>query len=239
MSKRERYRKTADAKRLHRALGEHIRDMADMAGGATRREVAELLADQPGNREHGKDVDYMESRWVWSPEFVPMLVPTAAVHPVKIASGRTRSRSVGPIVIDINHRGAKQIDANNVKTDFVPPVVIIDGQHRWNDARIDGVKYMHAIVGTLALPEIHTAMIRHEHDTAIPKYSRRYAAVPEGRGKKILLGFEETASKDCRTAGTVCEHCRHFNPDGTKCGLFELLEIIPTVKPDSYCKAFV
>lgn len=239
---RERYRKSADAERLHQAMGERIRDMAPMAGGATRDEVAELLADQIGNRQAGKDADYMRNRWVWSPEFVPMLVPTAAVHPVKIPSGRTRSRTVGPIVIDINHRGVKQLNEENIRTDFVPPIVIIDGQHRWNDARLDGVKYLHAIVGTLALPAIHAAMLRHEHDTGIPKYSWRYAAVPilsNSRGEKTLLGYSEPAPKECRAEGRVCEYCRHFIADGTRCGLFELLEITPTVKPDAYCRAFV
>jgi len=106
-----------------------------------------------------RNKDYLQKRWVVSPEFIPMQLPVAMLHPVRIPSGRSHSYSVGPIVIEDNFRKVEQTDAG-VKNGFVPPFVIIDGQHRWYDARQRGQKMIRALVGVNAMKKINAALLQ-------------------------------------------------------------------------------
>lgn len=141
----------------HRKSGH--RDMTDLAGGAERHQIVRLLAAQAGNAEKGKTPEYLEKRWVRSPEFVPMILPVEILHPVRVPPpGESGTRSVGPIVVEINFRNVFMRE-NRRFTDFVPRTVIIDGQHRWNEAKLAGEKFIHAIVGTLAVPILNKSLI--------------------------------------------------------------------------------
>lgn len=134
------------------------RDMTHFSRGATRHDVAQLLADQVGNRGK-KDLEYLENRWTRSEHFVPMELPTEILHPVRIPSGRTRSHSVGPLVVEINFRNVEQTDAGE-PNGFVPPYVVIDGQHRWYTAQQTGQPTIHAIVGVLAIPLVTAELLK-------------------------------------------------------------------------------
>lgn len=147
---------------IHHAYHKHgnndVRDMTPFAGGMTAEEVAVLLADQPGNKEAGKDIDYLRGRWIRSENFVPMTLPIDQVFPVKIPSGRTESQTVGPIIVEINFRKISQIGQDGKENGFVPPTLDIDGQHRWYDAKKNGQKEIQALVGDLAVPELKKKM---------------------------------------------------------------------------------
>jgi hypothetical protein len=161
---RDRYEKALH-EMLHHAAHTHPanseRDMTTYAHGMTAEQVGELLADQPGNK--GRKPDEMQKKWVTSTKFVPMRVPIHAVHPVRVPSGRTKSHTVGPIVVEDNFRGKEQILAGDIHPDgFIPPTLIIDGQHRHNDAKNAGETHINALVGEKAVPKILGAMLQHE-----------------------------------------------------------------------------
>jgi len=135
------------------------RDMTNLSTGATDDDIADLLADQIGNKQSGKNRKRLKKRWVVSPEFTPAYLPVAMLHPVRIPSGRTHSYSVGPIVIEDNFRKVEQTDAGQ-PNGFVPPFVIIDGQHRWADAKARGQKMIRALVGTHARAKVNAALLQ-------------------------------------------------------------------------------
>lgn len=136
-----------------------MRDMSNYAGGMTDDEVVMLLADQKGNKKHGDQSKRLRERWVRSEEFVPMILPVDLCYPVRVPSGRTKSYSTGPIVIENNFRNVEQSDAG-VKNGFIPPWLVIDGQHRWYQAKLSGQKTIRAVVGIDAVGKIHAAMLR-------------------------------------------------------------------------------
>ena len=140
----------------HQHASNAVRDMTHFEHGMSAEDVAKLLADQPGNK--GKTADEMRKKWVASEKFVPMKVPVQAVHPVRVPTGRTESKTVGPIVIDDNFRGVEQL--NSGSSGFKPQTLIIDGQHRHNDAKNRGEQWMNAVVGEKAVPKVNAAMIR-------------------------------------------------------------------------------
>jgi hypothetical protein len=176
---------------------------------------------------------------VVSDEFQPMVLPTAMLYPVRIPSGKTKSFTVGPLIVEDNFRGVEQSDAG-VKNGFIPPWLVIDGQHRWLDAINAGQKTMHCLVGVNAVPKIHAELLKW---AAAGKFEdkppRKYGKAPEETGPRKTLEYIDPAPEECLTAGTVCEHCRHFVSRGTTCGLFQLLDVSAAVKPDAYCNAFV
>lgn len=151
--------------RTHEAiLAEHHRrdgkrDMSNYSGGMTDDEVVRLLEDQKGNRNKGNDGARLRKRWVRSDEFIPMVLPTAMLYPVRIPSGKTKSFTTGPIVIEDNFRGVEQSNAGE-KNGFIPPYLIIDGQHRWLDALHAGQKTMRCLVGVDAVPKVHAELLR-------------------------------------------------------------------------------
>lgn len=213
------------------------RDMSYLAAGATAQDIARLLDDQEGNRGKGK-LEHLKSRWIASDDFRPTILPVKMLHPVRIPSGRTKSFSTGPIVVELNFRNVEQTDAGE-PNGFIPPYLIIDGQHRWAEAAANGQEYIHTLVGDKALPRINADLIRW---TALTRRAAERYAAPlrkNGAGQLTLLGYQEPAPADCIRAGTVCEHCEHFRSHGTECELFRLLEISPRVKPDAYCRAYV
>lgn len=225
------------------------RDMSNYATGMTDNEVVRLLADQKGNRARGNTEKRLRDRWVRSEKFVPMVLPTDMVWPVRIPSGKTKSFTTGPIVVEDNFRGVAQVDPEHGgRTDFVPPWLIIDGQHRHAAAQVAGQKTMHCLVGINAVPKIHTELLRRadtgELDTDVDRLRRIFIGRLERytkteTGARAVLEYVEPAPPECLIAGTVCEYCRHFISKGTKCGLFQLLDIPAAVKPDAYCTAFV
>ena len=134
------------------------RDMTHFAGGMTAHDVGLLLADQIGNRGK-KDYDYLKNRWVRSSEFVPMELPVEILYPVRVPSGRTKSFSTGPLVVEVNFRGVEQTDAGK-PNGFTPPYVIIDGQHRWYTARQSGQELIHTVVGLRAIPLVVAELLK-------------------------------------------------------------------------------
>jgi hypothetical protein len=88
-----------------------------------------------------------------------MELPVEILYPVRIPSGRTKSFSTGPIVVEVNFRSVEQTDAGK-PNGFVPPYVIIDGQHRWYTARAAGQETIHAVVGLLAVPLVVAELLK-------------------------------------------------------------------------------
>lgn len=224
------------------------RDMTPLANGATAEQVADLLADQAGNRERGKTRDSLKAKWITSDKFVPMTLPTDLLQPVDIPGKRDKpSRTVGPIVLEANFRGREQ-EHDGTYNGKVPPVFIIDGQHRHAEALAAGQPTMRCLVGVKAVSKIHAEMIRREHDRRkgrtgdVDKLCRllnvqRYDRDPTLTIDRSTFHYTEPASEECRTEGRVCDHCAHYAAG--KCGLFTAMKIPDSVEPDAYCIAFV
>lgn len=242
----------------HRHKHNYVRDMSNYASGATGDEIGRLLADQHGNK--GRDPEELKAKWVTSENFVPMTVPTEAVHPVRVPSGNSHSKTVGPIVIEDNFRNVEQKDGHNEEGNgFIPATVIIDGQHRWFDAMQAKQPTIQAIVGEKAIPKINRMVLRHrmqerfrrsgdvqklslllsaEYSPAVIEQNATLAE-PDADKRTELLGFVNVASPECRAAGRVCEHCAHWRYNPGTCGLFKILGLPDHVAPDSYCEAFI
>jgi hypothetical protein len=147
----------------HRHRHNDVRDLTPFSvRGMSAEDVGKLLADQPGNRKRGKSASGMQKRWVVSQHFLPMQIPLMAVQPVRIPSGETESHTVGPIIVEANEGHRPQLDGrrNDAKTGRVPPVIVIDGQHRWEDAAQEGREWIQALVGDKALPRLNGAVLR-------------------------------------------------------------------------------
>lgn len=151
------------------------RDTTNYSTGMTDDEVVALLVDQVGNRKKENAAERLRTRWVRSAEFVPMILPTAILYPVRIPSGRTESFTTGPLVVEDNFRNVEQTDAGK-PNGFFPPYVIIDGQHRWLTALQSGQETMRCLVGVDAVPKVHAALLAWAG--AVPKKKKRRYADP-------------------------------------------------------------
>lgn len=165
-----------------------VRDISTLSRGATAEQVADLLEDQAGNKEAGKSREYLMKRWVTSERFIPILVPTAILEPVRIPKpSDSISRTVGPLVVELNFKAHEQQNADGKKRGFIPPVIIIDGQHRHDEAFNRGQDFIHAIVGEKAVPTVIAEMFRwyalgadrRTSDLEPAKHSRRKYARPQ------------------------------------------------------------
>lgn len=196
-----------------------LRDIGTLSRGATDEQVADLLVDQAGNKEAGKSREYLRKRWITSTRFVPMIVPTAIVEPVRIPKASdSPSRTTGPIVVELNFKSHEQQDADGKKRGFIPSVIIIDGQHRHDEAFNRGQEFMHAIVGDKAIATVVAETFRwyalgakgaERDDTAIlqgiEKHSRKYAAFIESEHPRDESGMFAAAN---RTAADIGESWR-------------------------------
>lgn len=123
-------------------------NISDDNGILTGNQVAVILADQHGNRlanrGHGVSPGYMKNKWIVSEKFVLMKLPIWLVSPYKWVSPKDPSHSSGPIIVDANKRGSKlRLGSFGSSLD----VMIIDGKHRYYQARRAGKKEIEAYVG--------------------------------------------------------------------------------------------
>jgi hypothetical protein len=125
------------------------RDGGGNAATMTGDDVARVLADQFGNKEKGRDQDSLKSKFISSDKFELMTVPVDLLRPYvqqpKIDDNYAEkaSRSSGPIIVDANKTGHYGYTDEHGAPDFL----ILDGQHRHNEAQHRGDETIQAYVG--------------------------------------------------------------------------------------------
>jgi len=128
-----------------------VREWEDLAN-----EIAATAAQNPLVREDApirQGGKHWGSRWMDSDKFHLLDVPLDAIdwnpgHMQKIA-GHPPARTQGPIVIDSNHRKVGYTDDRGL-----PRTIVLDGQHRLQEARQRGDKTIQAWVGEKAVPHV-------------------------------------------------------------------------------------
>ena len=114
-------------------------------------DVAQILADQPGNRKLENDASYLKDHWITSTVFqlVPIRCSFVGVSKKKPAD---HSTSNDPIIVELNiNQVGREVYSDEGGHGQVPDLLVIDGQHRWYEAQDDGRLTMDAYVGDVAL----------------------------------------------------------------------------------------
>lgn len=88
---------------------------------------------------------------VISENFQLMEIPVNCVQPI---GGRylSHSYSIGPIVVDVN----RDLSSELLYQNKLGSVIVIEGKHRWLDAKHRGDRTIHAWVGDLAIKELRS-----------------------------------------------------------------------------------
>lgn len=177
-------------------------------GSLTKKDVGQILASQHFNKEAGKSAEQMEEKWVASETFTEMEIPLSAVAPATAVKSGAKSLSTGPIIVDKNITGMGRTEGSFGEP---APVLILDGKHRHEQARLEGKKTIKAFVGDKAKPHVEHLMKVHEQKQAeISLAVSEYMSSQNGsslRGLKAALGEEKAnqirfAIKGSKTSGT-------------------------------------
>ncbi len=150
-------------------LREHARrskglDLTYLSQGATADDVADVLQRQEGNQ--GKDRDELKAKWVRSKYFTPMALPPDILQPVRVPRHDDHgSATKGPIIVEDNFRRVEQKEEVAGKSStrpngFIPETVVIDGQHRHEEALERGQAVIQCVVGDQAMPKILRELVR-------------------------------------------------------------------------------
>lgn len=129
---------------------------------ATAQEVAEFVfaaADEKNNPFLYLMPEEWKQKWLPSKKFVLMNMPIAcAALPTQPRDEewvltRIHAKATHPVVVDMNKNGVGKASVG-----FVPPVIVLDGKHRFKAAALRGDSHILAWVGEDAVKEIQAQL---------------------------------------------------------------------------------
>lgn len=137
----------------------------------SRRGVAKILASQYGNSRAGLDANYLEDLWVASDYFTLQPIYLDAVASRLAAAKESPSMTRAPIIVDYNQREVFRLEDADGTYGTPPDVIVLDGNHRWHEAKRRGNDQIMAYVGDQAQDFIDKySTQRAELDQAIARY---------------------------------------------------------------------
>lgn len=143
-------------------------------------DVAQILANQPGNQTNQRSAADLKNHWIVSSVFrlVPIRCGFVGVSKPKPSD---RSTSHEPIIVETNvNKVGREVYSEEGGHGDIPELLVIDGQHRWYEAQDAGKLTMDAYVGDKALPAIEHLWHRFADRVGPPMHSFFADELPGG-----------------------------------------------------------
>jgi hypothetical protein len=111
----------------------------------SKNDVATILSKQYFNKKnYNFTAGYLSNKWVSSESFELRTIDINSVDVIVDVAENQLTRSIGPIIVDYNKN---RIPYKFSKCNNISDIIILDGKHRWTEAKNRGERTIQAYIG--------------------------------------------------------------------------------------------